>query len=583
VIHLWNPSGFPPLHPDESVYMIKPMRVLEGYGPQTDKPLGIQLYDHPHFGQLFLAATLAPIGYPHILNLEPSEQSISSIYAVPRLIMGLLAVLDTFIIYKIAQRRYDRTIALVASSLFAVLPITLVLRNIFLDNIMLPFILSSILFALYVRSNKVNYYLILLSGVLLGLAIYTKIPAFTMIPLVGYLIFINSKQLKSLKRVKSLALWIIPVVLIPCLWPVYALSVGQFDLWVDGITAQASRQSEGGNNLLFDSLFLDAFKSIFEIDPVFLTIGISGLLYAAVRKEYWLIIWVVPLLIFSYFIGWVIHFHLVPIFPAFCIAAALLIMRAFRLQLWRRLISPTLILAIICFGFVISMLLVTLNVNSYQFKAQAVVVERLNDNDTVFIGRQVYSWIPRYVFQMSFDVFPRESLPIGWNESKIVFVDNGNSSDKKLRRATEVISTYNRPQLPEYYPYTSVTFPRSIGRNVDVRVTTQPTVMGMSPAGGTSNIQVNSVIKVMFSEPMLSSSISTSTFILRIAGTPTKLGGAVSLSSDGKTATFEPSANLATSTRYVATIFTGAMDLAGNALSQSKKWSFTTVAASTGY
>ena len=52
---------------------------------------------------------------------------------------------------------------------------------------MLPFILSSVLFALYVKINKVNNYLILLSGILLGLAIYTKIPAFTMIPLVGYL------------------------------------------------------------------------------------------------------------------------------------------------------------------------------------------------------------------------------------------------------------------------------------------------------------------------------------------------------------------------------------------------------------
>ena len=59
----------------------------------------------------------------------------------------------------------------------------------FLDNIMLPFILSSILFALHVRPNKVNYYLILLSGVLLGLAIWTKIPAFTMIPLRGILNF----------------------------------------------------------------------------------------------------------------------------------------------------------------------------------------------------------------------------------------------------------------------------------------------------------------------------------------------------------------------------------------------------------
>jgi len=106
--------------------------------------------------------------------------------------------------------------------------------------------------------------------------------------------------------------------------------------------------------------------------------------------------------------------------------------------------------------------------------------------------------------------------------------------------------------------------------------TTLPTVTSTSPGGGTSNIQVNSVIKVTFSEPMLASSISTNTFTLRIADTTTKLGGAVSLSQDRKTATFDPSPNLATSTRYVATISTGATDLAGNALSESKKWSFTT-------
>ena len=65
----------------------------------------------------------------------------------------------------------------------------------------------------------------------------------------------------------------------------------------------------------------------------------------------------------------------------------------------------------------------------------------------------------------------------------------------------------------------------------------------MSPGGGTSNIQVNSVIKVTFSEPMSSSSVSTSTFTLRIADTPTTLGGVVSLSSDGKTGSFDPTAN----------------------------------------
>ena len=60
--------------------------------------------------------------------------------------------------------------------------------------------------------------------------------------------------------------------------------------------------------------------------------------------------------------------------------------------------------------------------------------------------------------------------------------------------------------------------------------TTKPTVTSTSPGGGTSNIQVNSVIKVTFSEPMLPSSVSTNTFTLRIADTTTKLGGDVSLS-----------------------------------------------------
>lgn len=106
--------------------------------------------------------------------------------------------------------------------------------------------------------------------------------------------------------------------------------------------------------------------------------------------------------------------------------------------------------------------------------------------------------------------------------------------------------------------------------------TTHPTVTSTSPGGGTSNIQVNSVIKVTFSEPMLPSSVSTNTFTLRIADTTTTLGGVVSLSLDRKTATFDPSPNLASSTRYVATISTGATDLAGNALSESKKWSFST-------
>ena len=151
---------------------------------------------------------------------------------------------------------------------------------------------------------------------MLGIAIYTKIPAFTMIPLVGYLIYTHSGKTRS-HRCSNLAIWVIPVIVIPSLWLVYALSVGELDLWIDGITGQVSRLEVQGDNKLFS-----AFSNLFKIDPLSLIVGTLGLIFAAIRRDYWLLVWVIPLVIFSYFIGWVIYFHLIPLFPAFCISAA---------------------------------------------------------------------------------------------------------------------------------------------------------------------------------------------------------------------------------------------------------------------
>ena len=63
--------------------------------------------------------------------------------------MGILAVVDTFLIYKIAERRYNRNVAFVAAILFAVTPVGWLFRRMYLDPIQLPFLLTSILFALY--------------------------------------------------------------------------------------------------------------------------------------------------------------------------------------------------------------------------------------------------------------------------------------------------------------------------------------------------------------------------------------------------------------------------------------------------
>src|SRR5919106_967186 len=203
--HIWNPIGFPAIHVDEGHYMRRAMQVIDGQGPQESNSTYFYAYDHPYFGQLFLGGVLKLIGYPEILSPKAGDvHSIEMLYLVPRVIMGLLAVLDTFLIYKIAEYRYGRNVAFVASILFAVMPLSWILRRVLLESIQLPFILSSILFLLYKRNltignisvnnrdtnsynSNINIFTIVVSGIFLGLAIFTKLPAFVMIPLVAYL------------------------------------------------------------------------------------------------------------------------------------------------------------------------------------------------------------------------------------------------------------------------------------------------------------------------------------------------------------------------------------------------------------
>ena len=176
--------------------------------------------------------------------------------------MGLLAVVDTFLIYKIAEHRYSRNIAFVAAILFAVMPLSWILRRVLLESIQLPFILSSILFLVYKRNltnenisvnnkdtnrhnNNLNIFTIVLSGIFLGLAIFTKLPAFLMIPVVGYLVYTNSNNNRynnKFKNIKVLGLWFIPVILIPMIWPAYATLTGHFDEWINGVLWQADRK-----------------------------------------------------------------------------------------------------------------------------------------------------------------------------------------------------------------------------------------------------------------------------------------------------------------------------------------------------
>ncbi len=101
---------------------------------------------------------------------------------------------------------------------------------------------------------------------------------------------------------------------------------------------------------------------------------------------------------------------------------------------------------------------------------------------------------------------------------------------------------------------------------------TAPTVSSTIPANAATGVPANQRISATFSEAMDPQTISTLTFTVKAGFIP--ISGTVTYI--GVTATFIPSVQLAYTTRYTATITTGAKDLAGNALASNYDWSFTT-------
>jgi Bacterial Ig-like domain len=105
------------------------------------------------------------------------------------------------------------------------------------------------------------------------------------------------------------------------------------------------------------------------------------------------------------------------------------------------------------------------------------------------------------------------------------------------------------------------------GTGTDV---TPPTVLSTSPADGATGVLTTTTISATFSEAIMNVDGIVTNGVDNVDGT---------ISITGSTATFTPSANLASSTTYTVTI-TAAEDLAGNPLAAPYTWTFTTRAPS---
>ena len=105
--------------------------------------------------------------------------------------------------------------------------------------------------------------------------------------------------------------------------------------------------------------------------------------------------------------------------------------------------------------------------------------------------------------------------------------------------------------------------------------TIPPRVISTDPINSDINVPVTKIISATFSKVMNPATINTTTFTLRQG--ITAVTGLVTYT--GSTASFAPTVTLAFNTTYIATITTGAKDMAGNALVNNYVWSFTTAQA----
>ncbi len=117
-----------------------------------------------------------------------------------------------------------------------------------------------------------------------------------------------------------------------------------------------------------------------------------------------------------------------------------------------------------------------------------------------------------------------------------------------------------------------------LGADVTWSVTTAlsdvdpPTVTRTTPADGATDVPPDIAIGVAFSEVIDPGTVDATTFTLQgPAGSVTGMVGA-----GGSSASFAPTATLASSTTYTARLTTGIADLAGNPLASDVEWSFTT-------
>jgi hypothetical protein len=295
----------------------------------------------------------------------------------------------------------------------------------------------------------------------------------------------------SSRRLTYVILFIVPAILIPALWPMHALTLGDWNEWVNGVLYQTQRESRP---------LLNSLNTLFQVDPLLFVVGFGGTIYSIFKRDYFMLMWIIPILIFLQLIGYVSSFHLIPLLPPFCIVGGRMIMEIGNNSLnkkMRKLLPAIRISAIGLFGFISISMLISIDTNATYYQALAFVVQKLPDvqsvnatnaepktvDEVTLSGNPEYFWVPEFIFDKSFKGSSYYSNVPFKTDKYIMIIDkgfmnilDGNSrSSERLNLAlndTVSLSTFQHNITGNLdtskYPYTNLRLtPES--KSIDIR------------------------------------------------------------------------------------------------------------------
>ncbi len=325
VTHGYNVFNFPTLWDDEAFYSAQSWAVANS----GDLSFYTYWYDHTPVGWIFLA-------FWNILSKGLISTVIphGSALLHGRLFILILNVISAIFVYKISCLLVNRKlIAWITTLFFVASPLAIFFhRQIYLDNIMVFWLLPSIYFILKGRTLS-NY---LLSSVFFSIAILTKESAIVFLPI--YLLILFRKTSRH-NRFFAISSWLSIFVLLISLYPIYALVKGElfpYGTILGGSTPHVSlidallfQSGRGGEFFLYQgSKFQQTFTELwFNLDPFYVIAGwVATVINIIIYRRH---VWAIYLSAFSIFYSIylirsiALDFYIIPLLPIFCFNLAI--------------------------------------------------------------------------------------------------------------------------------------------------------------------------------------------------------------------------------------------------------------------